>query len=162
MLKNLLILLLLALTTAFARAQMIEKPFPAPDFTLNDINGKPVSLHSFKGKTVLLDFWASWCAPCRVTNRQYIALYKKYKNKGFEIISLSTDANPKRWKRAVAKDKMTWPQLIDDPDPQKNVAYRWQIRSIPRTFLIDEKGAFIAVNLPLNELDNYLQQKTSP
>lgn len=86
-------------------------------------------------------------------------MYPKYQNKGFEIISVSVDEDLKKWKRAIKKDKMTWPQLIDGKTSEDNIALRWQIHAIPQSFLLNEKGEIVAVNLTISQLEAYLNQK---
>lgn len=144
---------------AGAAAQMLEKPLAIGGFALQDHQGQTVSLSQFRGKTVLLDFWASWCAPCRVVNKKLAKIYPKYQHKNFEIISISVDEDTKKWKRAIQKDKMTWPQLINGKTPEDNIAFKWHINSIPRSFLLNEKGEIVALNLALPELEGYLNQR---
>ncbi len=115
---------------------------PAPDFTMNDVNGKPVTLSDYKGKYVLLDFWASWCVPCRQDNPYVRAAYEKYKDKNFTIISVSVDENGKSWKQAIAKDQLTWEQISDLKSPNK-VAELYGVQPIPDNFLIDPQGKII-------------------
>lgn len=114
----------------------------APDFTMNDVNGKPVTLSKYRGKYVLLDFWASWCVPCRQDNAYLKAAYKKYKDKDFTIISVSVDENGNSWKQAVAKDQLTWTQISDLKKPNK-VAELYGVQPIPDNFLNDPQGEII-------------------
>lgn len=86
---------------------MLEKPLPVPVFSLKNNEGKMVSIDDFKGKTILLDFWASWCFPCRIANKSLVKLYSKYQNKNFEIVSVSVDEDEKKWHKAIKKDKLT-------------------------------------------------------
>ena len=121
----------------------------APDFTQNDPNGKPVKLSDFRGKYVLIDFWASWCAPCRQENPNVVKAYAQFKNKNFEILGVSLD-NPNAktaWLNAIEKDKLTWPQVSDLQGWKNQVARLYGVESIPQNFLIDPKGVIIAKNL---------------
>jgi len=126
----------------------------APDFTQNDPNGKPVKLSDFRGKYVLIDFWASWCTPCRHENPNVVKAYAQFKNKNFEILGVSLD-NPNAktaWLNAIEKDKLTWPQVSDLQGWKNQVAILYGVESIPQNFLLDTKGVIIAKNLRGEEL----------
>jgi len=128
------------------------------DINGKDINGKDISLSSFKGKgIVLIDFWASWCGPCRQANPHLIELYKKYHDKGFDIISISVDKDTAAWKGAVAKDKIgIWHQLLDN-----SLAESFGINGIPTQLLIDKTGAIAGryVGFNPNEKEGELDKK---
>jgi peroxiredoxin len=121
----------------------------APDFTQNDVNGKAVQLSDFKGKYVLLDFWASWCGPCRAENPNLVAAYQKYKDKNFTVLGVSLDQAGKKeaWVSAIQKDNLPWTQVSDLQFWNNKVAKLYEIRSIPQNFLIDPTGKIIAKNL---------------
>lgn len=121
----------------------------APDFTQNDTEGKPVKLSDFRGQYVLLDFWASWCVPCRAENPHVVEAYNKYKDQGFTVISVSLDRPGKRadWLAAISKDGLTWTQVSDLQYWNNKVAQLYGIKSIPQNFLIDKTGKILAVNL---------------
>jgi peroxiredoxin len=125
----------------------------AADFTQNDVNGQPVSLSSFKGKYVLIDFWASWCKPCRAENPSVVKAYQTYKDKGFTVlgISLDTDVQKADWLEAIQKDGLTWTQLSDLKSPNA-VAQLYGVQSIPKNFLVDPNGVIVAKNLRGEEL----------
>ena len=129
----------------------------APDFTQADTLGNPVSLASFRGKYVLVDFWASWCGPCRRTMPGLKSLYAKYKSKGFEIYAISVDQDPAAWKQAVAQDATTWTHVLDS---QGNVATQWNVRYIPNSYLMDKEGKVVAVNLSEEDLEKQLAKLT--
>ncbi len=114
----------------------------APDFTMNDVNKKPVTLSDYKGKYVLLDFWASWCVPCRKDNPFLKAAYEKFKDKNFTIISVSVDQDSKSWKQAITKDQLHWTHISDLKSPNK-VAELYGVQPIPDNFLIDPQGKII-------------------
>jgi peroxiredoxin len=130
----------------------------APDFTMPDAQSKSVTLSSFRGKYVLLDFWASWCAPCRQENRHTVKVYKNYKDKGFEIISVSLDKSAQAWHEAIQKDGLTWPQVSDLKEWNSEAGLQYNIQQLPTTFLLDKKGVIIAVDLRGNDLDNELDK----
>jgi peroxiredoxin len=121
----------------------------APDFTQNDVDGKPVSLSSFRGKYVLLDFWASWCGPCRQENPNVVAAYNKFKDKNFTVLGVSFDKQDgkEKWLKAIQDDNLTWAQLSDLQFWNNAAGRLYGIESIPANFLIDPSGKIIGKNL---------------
>lgn len=119
----------------------------AVEFTQNDTANKPVSLSSFKGKYVLVDFWASWCGPCRNENPAVVAAYNAFRNKNFTILSVSLDQNKEKWKQAIQADNLTWTHVSDLKYWQNEVAQLYHIQSIPANMLLDPNGKIIARNL---------------
>lgn len=121
----------------------------AADFTQADTSGVPVSLSSFRGKYVLLDFWASWCGPCRQENPNVVANFKKFNNKNFTVLGVSLDrpGQKERWLQAIYKDELTWTHVSDLQFWNNAVAQQYRIQSIPQNFLIGPDGKIIAKNL---------------
>lgn len=121
----------------------------APEFTLPDPAGKPIALNSFRGKWVLVDFWASWCKPCRMENPNVVAAYRQFKNKNFTVLGVSLDRPEGRedWKQAVQQDKLEWTQVSDLKFWESAVVPMYNIQGIPYNVLLDPQGKVVAENL---------------
>lgn len=120
----------------------------APEISLPGVDGKMKSLSSLKGKYVLIDFWASWCAPCRQENPNVVNLYKEFKNKNFTVFSVSLDDNKDKWKTAISQDNLSWPDHVSDLRGwQSSVVGLYGFNGIPHTVLIDPEGTIIGVKL---------------
>jgi thiol-disulfide isomerase/thioredoxin len=125
----------------------------APDFTAPNPEGKSISLKQSLGKVTLVDFWASWCKPCRAENPNVVALYAKYHAKGLNILSVSLDKEASAWKAAIAKDKLTWNHVSNLKEFEDPIALQYGINAIPSIYILDAKGVIIAKDLRGEELN---------
>ncbi len=130
----------------------------APDFTLTTPEGKPLELSSLRGKIVLIDFWASWCGPCRKENPNVIKLYKKYHNKGFEILGVSLDDKQDKWVDAIKKDGLPWSHVSDLKGWDSQAAKLYGVDAIPFTVLLDKEGKIIDKGLRGTKLEAKLAE----
>jgi len=130
----------------------------APNFSAPDTNGKTIALNDIKGKATIIDFWASWCGPCRRENPNVVKVYKKYHDKGLEIISVSLDKpnQQARWIQAIEKDNLTWHHVSNLKYFNDPVARMYNIRSIPATFILDEDGRIVAKKLRGKALEDQI------
>ncbi len=138
-------------------ATYLENREQAIDFSQKDELGNIRNLRSFRGSYVLLDFWASWCYPCRMQNPGLIQTYNQFKKNAFKIISISLDIDKGNWKKAILNDSMNWINLSDLKGPENSVALKYNVQSIPQNFLIDAKGKIIGKNIWGRELDQLLK-----
>jgi peroxiredoxin len=141
-------------------ARRIETGQPFVDFTMLSPEGKVISLSDYagKGKYVMIDFWASWCQPCRNANPDIVKLYKKYKDKGFEIVGVSLDKEKSEWTKAIRADSLKWPQMSDLKYWESEAARLYAVYSIPHAVLLDNDGTILARELTLDELKKKLEE----
>ena len=137
---------------SFAQPSVGER---AHEISLPDQKGNNVNLSSLQGKVVLIDFWASWCGPCRRSEPELKKLYDKYQTKGFEIYGISVDEDKFAWKNAIKQDKIDWLHVNDD---KGEVAGKWNVMYIPNTYLLDKTGKVVAVNPSHEQLDELIQK----
>lgn len=139
-----------------SKLQLIGKS--APNFQLNTPNGKFITLSSFKGKYILLDFWASWCKPCRKANKHLKKIYHKYKGEKFEIISISMDNDKKLWTNAIQKDQINWTSVSDlEGFKNSEIRKKYHVKQLPTTFLLNKEGGVINQNMKIEELKKELE-----
>ena len=149
--KKLFFVALILSGSLFGKAQL-KIGWAVPEIELPNTVDSIVKLSSFSGKVVLIDFWASWCAPCRAANPYIQKLYKKYKAQGFEVLAVSLDVKKEAWIKAIKKDKLTYAQVLDNSGWNSKVAERYFIDQLPTNFLLDRSGKIVAINIEGKEL----------
>lgn len=152
--KKILILLILFSFTAQGQVKIGEN---MPTFTLLDANNKKVSSSSFNQKYILIDFWASWCAPCRLGNKKLVQLYKTVDKNKIEIIGISLDTDKLKWNNAIKKDNIEFTQLIDPNGFDAKTAMQFGVEELPSKFIFNEKGILIAINPTDEEIIKYFK-----
>ena len=154
------VILFVSLYTAFGQPPVGSE---APEVALPDADGVVTKLSSLRGKVVLLDFWASWCGPCRANNRELSGVYDENNKKGFEVLAVSLDANRYAWMQAVKQDNTKWLQVIDARASTNNdLTQTWNLQYIPSSFLIDKEGKVVAINPGKAALKKMLKKLLRP
>ena len=139
----------LALKDRVDKLKLVAIGQPAPDFIMNDQDGNPVKLSDIcsKNSFTLIDFWASWCGPCRRENPNVVLVYNKYKSKGFGVLGVSLDNDKEKWVKTIADDKLTWNHVSDLKKWKNEAAILYSVNSIPSNFLVDQAGKIVGRNL---------------
>ncbi len=149
--KKSFLIILISLSSTLVQAQL-KIGETVPEIVLMDQSDSLVKLSSFNGKVVLIDFWASWCGPCRAANPYVQKLYKKYRASGFEVFAVSLDVNKPLWLKAIKRDKLSYIQVIDSDGWLSKVAEKYYVDALPTNFLLDKTGKIVAINLEGKEL----------
>ena len=143
------IIILLGSLVSSAQLKMGER---TPEISLPNAKDSLINLSSFTGKVILIDFWASWCAPCRAANPYIQKLYKKYRANGFEVFAVSLDVKKEAWLKAIKKDKLTYTQVNDNTGWNSKIAEQYYVDQLPTNFLLDRTGKIVAINIEGKEL----------
>jgi peroxiredoxin len=143
------IIILLGSFVSSAQLKIGER---TPEISLPNAKDSLINLSSYTGKVVLIDFWASWCAPCRAANPYIQKLYKKYRADGFEVFAVSLDIKKEAWLKAIKKDKLTYTLVIDNAGWNSKVAEQFYVDQLPTNFLLDKTGKIVAINIEGKEL----------
>lgn len=156
-----LLFVVIAAAALFAWRQYRQPSFiagdPVPDFTATLLTGEQVRLSDLRGKYVLLQFWGSWCGPCRAENPQLVQLYQRYHDRGLEMFSVGIEQSASAWQQAIEEDKMTWRyHTMEAQDFNGGLARQFNIHSIPTTFLLNPQGDIMGVNHDVERLDKVL------
>jgi len=148
--KSLVVFIMLFVS--FSMSAQLKIGATVPEIELPNTVDSILKLSSLQGKVVLIDFWASWCGPCRAANPYIQKLYKQYKAKGFEVFAVSLDVKKEAWLKAIKKDKLTYTQVLDNAGWNSKVAEKYYVDALPTNFLLDRTGKIIAINLEGKEM----------
>lgn len=155
--KKIVVTIQLLILTIMAQAQL-SIGSAAPEISLPDTKGQVINLSALKGKVVLIDFWASWCRPCRMANPGVVRLYNKYKSKGFEVFGVSIDDDQEEWIKAIKKDKITYSQVNDNTGFDSKILSLYSVDAVPTTFLLDKQGKLVAIDPEGKKLEKLIKQ----
>ncbi len=156
--RNFLFVLLFSFSFLLTTQAQPRQGMDAYEIALPTASGDTIRLSSLKGKVVLLDFWASWCGPCRSSNKVLTKLYPKYKDKGFEIFAVSMDNDKQDWENAIKKDKVNWLQVNAPGGWENPTALQWRVEALPTSYLINKDGKLIAMDLEGKNLEKALKE----
>ena len=154
-----IILFLTVLATISAANAQLKLGDKLPAIELKDTKNKPVSLNAFAGKVILVDFWASWCGPCRKANKSLVPFYKKYSTQNFEAISISVDTDKSKWLKTVIKDRLVHQQLIDPNGFDAASAILFGVEALPTTYLFNTAGKLVAIDPTEKQIIDQLKKK---
>lgn len=154
---KIVLLTLVLFFVSFGAFSQVRKGKPAPEISLPGIDGKVINLSDLKGKIVLIDFWASWCGPCRHNNPKLVALYNKYHDKGFEIYGISIDSNAANWKTAIKQDELPWIQVNDNKGWYAPSTITYDVNAIPASYLLDRDGVIRLIDYDEKTIESKLK-----
>ncbi len=163
--KKIFLVAVLFLSVSGIKAQTvatIKTGMAAPEIVLPGESDTTISLASLQGKVVLIDFWASWCLPCRKNNPELVRIYNEFRKEGFEIYGVSIDQKKTDWINAIRKDKLTWVQVVDQKGWYAPSTYTYGLEGIPASFLLDKQGVIRGINLTGKELTREIRKLLAP